>query len=102
MMAKAISSSRLVTRHTQTAMAICSLPLEMMMTNFDQLRQEIHKELMKSETLYCVYCGQVKHSYGCCGENHFEVYADMYEDDQKYILDETVADELERLAKEKK
>jgi hypothetical protein len=69
----------------------------------DELRQQIHKELMESETLYCVYCGQVKHRVGCCGENHYEVYADMYQDDQQYILDETFADELKMLlAKEKK
>jgi hypothetical protein len=74
----------------------------MMMTNFDQLRQEIHKELMESSTQYCYYCGQVKHRHSCCGENHFGTYAEMYDDDQKYILDETVADELERMAKEKK
>lgn len=72
------------------------------MTEFDKLRQKIFEDLMSSSTEYCCYCGQEKHRFSCCGENHFETYADMYPDDQQYILDEMVADELEKLAKEKK
>jgi hypothetical protein len=55
---------------------------------------------MNDSTLYCCYCFQEKHWIGCCGENHFITYADMYEDDQKSILDDLVADEMDKLAKE--
>lgn len=72
------------------------------MTEFDKLRQQIYEELMDDSTEYCCYCGQAKYRIGCCGENHFETYAEMYPENQQYILDEMVADELEKIAKEKK
>lgn len=68
----------------------------------DQLRQEIHQDLMRDSTEYCCYCGQQRYRLGCCGEVHFETYADMRQEDQQAILDEMVADEMEKLAKEMK
>lgn len=64
------------------------------MKSEDQLRQEIYEDLMKDSTQYCCYCGQAKYRIGCCGENHFETFAEMRSEDQAYILDEMVIDEL--------
>lgn len=64
----------------------------------DQLRQEIYEDLMRDSTQYCCYCGQAKYRMSCCGEVHFETYAEMDAESQAYILDEMVMDEL---AKEK-
>jgi len=63
-------------------------------------REQLHEELMKDSREFCAYCGTERHGFGCCGEVHYETFADLSEEDQKYILDETVADELERLAKQ--
>lgn len=63
------------------------------------LRQEIYQELMWDSTEYCCYCGQERFRLGCCGEVHYEVFADMDKENQDAILDVMVD---ERLAKEKK
>ena len=70
------------------------------MTDLEELQRDILQDLMNSSTEYCCYCGQARYKFGCCGEVHYETFADLSEEDQKYILDETVADELERLAKQ--
>lgn len=36
---------------------------------------------------------------GCCGENHFETFAEMYPENQAAILDAMVEDELNKEAK---
>ena len=58
---------------------------------------------LRSKGNYCCYCLEPQgDKFSCCGENHFETYAEMRHEDQMAILDEMVADELEILAKEKK
>jgi len=50
---------------------------------------ELHKWLLNSDTLYCCYCLEEKgEKFGCCKENHFVTYSDLYEEDQKIILAE--------------
>jgi hypothetical protein len=70
--------------------------------NIDLLRDQIREDLMRDSTEYCCYCGEVKRWIGCCGENHFETYADMRFEDQQVILNEMVEDEIKLLNKEKK
>ena len=45
-------------------------------------------DLMADTTEYCCYCGNEKRTFGCCGENHFETFADMSSQDQQNILDQ--------------
>jgi hypothetical protein len=63
--------------------------------NKDQLRQMIWDEQMKDSTEYCCYCGQAKYRISCCGENHFQTFAEMEKEDQDYIVDCLLDDELE-------
>ena len=56
-------------------------------------------EWMKDGTEYCCYCGTPKVSFGCCGENHFETFAQMSSEAQDEFLqyeDEDTA-ELEKI-----
>lgn len=43
-------------------------------------------ELMEDSTEYCCYCGTPKVSFGCCGENHYETFAQMSSEDQDDFL----------------
>lgn len=61
----------------------------------DTLRKLIWDDQMKDSTEYCCYCGQAKHRIGCCGENHFQTFAEMEKEDQDYIVDCLLDDELE-------
>ena len=61
----------------------------------NKLRQVIWDEQMEDSTQYCCYCGQAKYRFGCCGENHFQTFADMEKEDQDYIVDCLLDDELE-------
>ena len=63
--------------------------------NKDTLRKLIWDDQMKDSTQYCCYCGQAKHRMGCCGENHFQTFAEMEKEDQDYIVDCLLDDELE-------
>ena len=62
----------------------------------DQLRQLIWQEQMQDFTEYCCYCGQTKYRTfrGCCGENHYETFAEMRKEDQDAIVDALLDDEL--------
>ena len=61
------------------------------------LRQMIWDEQLSSSTEYCYYCGSTKgERIGCCGENHFGTFADLYKEDQQAIVDELLEDELAR------
>ena len=53
-------------------------------------------ELMQDSTEYCCYCGTPKVSVGCCGENHFETFAQMSSEDQDDFLQYEDEDELQR------
>ena len=63
--------------------------------NKDTLRKLIWDEQMRDPTEYCCYCGQAKYRMGCCGENHFQTFAEMEKEDQDYIVDCLLDDELE-------
>jgi len=63
--------------------------------NKDTLRKLIWDDQMKDSTQYCCYCGQTKYRMGCCGENHFQTFAEMEKEDQDYIVDCLLDDELE-------
>lgn len=61
----------------------------------DTLRKLIWDDQMRDSTEYCCYCGQAKHRISCCGENHFQTFAEMEKEDQDYIVDCLLDDELE-------
>lgn len=50
-------------------------------------RDELLMDLMNDSTQYCCYCGTVKSGMGCCGENHFETFAQMDALTQEEFLD---------------
>jgi hypothetical protein len=45
-------------------------------------------DLMADTTEYCCYCGNEKITFHCCGENHFETFAQMSNQDQQNILNQ--------------
>ena len=45
-----------------------------------------HEELMADGTQYCCYCGDEKVRFHCCGENHFQTFAQMDKEDQDEFL----------------
>ena len=45
------------------------------------------EEMMTDGTQYCCYCGCEKVRFHCCGENHFQTFAQMGEDEQDELLD---------------
>ena len=45
------------------------------------------EELMADNTQYCCYCGGEKVRFQCCGENHFQTFAQMSADEQDEFLD---------------
>ena len=51
-------------------------------------RQELIADLLEDETAYCCYCGATKVRFSCCGENHFETFAQMSPDMQEMFLDD--------------
>ena len=56
--------------------------------------------MCSSDLEYCYYCFTTKGDrIGCCGENHFGTFADLYKEDQDAIVDALLDDEL---AKEQK
>ena len=61
----------------------------------DKLRQAIFDEQMQSSTEYCCYCGQEKYRFGCCGEVHYETFAEMDKENQDAIVDALLFEEQE-------
>ena len=52
------------------------------------LYEEYKKEFMASDTTYCCYCLVPQgDKYGCCKENHFVTFSDLYPDEQQYIIE---------------
>jgi hypothetical protein len=47
---------------------------------------DLRDELMQDTTTYCCYCGMVQVNFSCCGENHFETFAQMNKETQESIL----------------
>jgi hypothetical protein len=50
-------------------------------------KQERFDELLEDPTEYCCYCGNVRSGVGCCGENHFETFAEMDMKRQEEFMD---------------
>ena len=44
-------------------------------------------ELIADGTKYCCYCGQEKVRFSCCGEAHFQTFAEMSKEEQQEFLD---------------
>ncbi|CAB5223036.1 hypothetical protein UFOVP378_46 [uncultured Caudovirales phage] len=55
-------------------------------------RQELIQELMEDSQTYCCYCGAPKVRFGCCGENHFETFAEMNKETQESILSDMASE----------
>lgn len=49
-------------------------------------KAERHQELLADSTEYCCYCGTERHGFGCCGEMHYQTYAEMDKADQEDFL----------------
>ena len=43
--------------------------------------------MMADDTQYCCYCGDEKVRFSCCGENHFQTFAQMDKDEQDEFLE---------------
>lgn len=52
-----------------------------------ELKDLIIKEL-KDSGPYCCYCCQPKGGVGCCGENHFVSFGDLYPEDREAMVQE--------------
>lgn len=46
------------------------------------------EDLLADDTAYCCYCGNEQRTFHCCGENHFERFADMCSENQQAILNQ--------------
>jgi hypothetical protein len=55
-------------------------------------RQELIQELMQDSQTYCCYCGTPKVRFSCCGENHFETFAEMNKETQESILSDMASE----------
>jgi hypothetical protein len=56
-------------------------------------REELRQELLADSQTYCCYCGEAKVRFSCCGENHFETFAEMNKETQESILSD-MSDEV--------
>jgi len=54
-----------------------------------------HEEMMTDGTQYCCYCGCEKERFQCCGENHFQTFAQMPADEQDEFQDDGNIDQVE-------
>lgn len=62
------------------------------MKNREEYKQTIISDL-KSDGPYCCYCCQPQEGkLSCCSENHFIDFGDLYEEDQKAMIDEQLFD----------
>jgi hypothetical protein len=48
--------------------------------------RELYIEYISDSTTYCCYCGTEQFRLHCCGENHFERFSEMSEQDQLNII----------------
>ena len=52
-----------------------------------EYQQQLINEHMKSDETYCCYCMEPQgEKWHCCQENHFVEFKDLYEEDQKEII----------------
>ena len=53
------------------------------------LYEQFKQEFMASDIEYCCYCLEPKEDkIGCCHENHFVEFKDLYPEDQQAIINE--------------
>jgi len=53
------------------------------------LYEQYKQEFMQSSQTYCCYCCQPQDGkIGCCQENHFVEFRDLYPEDQQAIINE--------------
>jgi len=53
------------------------------------LYEQFKQEFMASSVEYCCYCCQPREEkIGCCQENHFVEFKDLYLEDQQAIINE--------------
>ena len=45
------------------------------------------EDFLKDSTQYCCYCGEEKVRFQCCGEAHFQTFAEMSKEEQDELLD---------------
>jgi len=56
-----------------------------MKTLFEEYMDEFKSN---TDTLYCCYCLEPQDGkVGCCRENHFVPFGDLYPEDQQYIIE---------------
>lgn len=56
-----------------------------MKTLFEEYMAEFKAD---TDTLYCCYCLEPQEGkIGCCQENHFVPFGDLYPEDQHYIIE---------------
>lgn len=51
------------------------------------LFQQYMEEFKASSQEYCCYCLEPRGGIGCCQENHFVEFKDLYEEDQIAIIE---------------
>jgi len=52
-----------------------------------EIREQLRQELLADSQAYCCYCGMEQTGFACCGENHFETFAEMSAQSQEEFLD---------------
>ena len=50
------------------------------------LYEVIRAEFLASDQEYCCYCLEQRGGISCCQENHFVPFSDLYEEDQREII----------------
>ena len=55
------------------------------------LYEQFKQEFMASNVRYCCYCLEPQEDkIGCCQENHFVTFGDLYPEDQQYIINSEI------------
>lgn len=54
------------------------------------IRKEVWEDLLDNDYERCLYCGEIKRSPGCCGENHFTYFKDLFKEQQEEIVEDEV------------
>jgi len=55
------------------------------------------EELLADGTQYCCYCGCEKVRFHCCGENHFQTFAQMDKETKMSFLKQSLFNEQKML-----
>ena len=55
------------------------------------LYEQFKQEFMASNVRYCCYCLEPQEDkIGCCQENHFVTFSDLYPEDQQEIINSEI------------